>query len=370
MAIGNRIRGIKAVANDRATPHAGMTAFLNGWYAETQKEPKRFIFARSAWIDRMAFGNKKGEALKQAKEELLSKSETEAREKQTEKAEEVRKKIDKLWESHKIPSPYGAVTIKDFTDKAVKELKLDDEAGKDLRAEVGDLWDTFHERLTQEVMAAPDDKELEKRFKLSAQTVDPIAAEALRAASERVYKEMLSRTGATDGEDGWTPSGGDVALGKDAWESVKSAAAKKGWKKGGDTGLTPALKNYAEALTQFTDQRDASPQNPTKLEQAQGVLLGRIDELVTALEDFQPLTDKQFNHPGLCACATAWSKSVLPCGWSTGRRCLIRSRFALSRAGERRGVSPPVSSHWRADAAPLAPAPGVAGARAGRRIRA
>ena len=301
VAIGNRIRGIKAVANDRATPHAGVTAFLNGWYQKTQTEPKKYIFARSAWIDRLAFPGKEGEALKKAKEEFMGKSETEAREKQSEKAEKVRKQVDKLWESHKIPGPFGAATIKDFTDKAVKALGLDETAAKDLRTEVGDLWDVFHERLSQEVMASPDDKEVEKRFKLSVQTVDPMAVEALRAASERVYKEMLNRTGATDGEDGWTPSGGDIVLTKDSWENVKKAAERKGWKKGGDTGLTPALKNYGDAFGAFDKERNNSPQNRTTLEQAQGVLLGSIDKLVTALEDFQPLTDKQFNHPGLSA---------------------------------------------------------------------
>ncbi len=298
VAIRNHMRSIKALANDEVTPHAGMAAFLDVWGKKADDEATAATKKRSEWIDRMAFGGKTGTQLEQAKEEILTNAVKLAQENQAKKATEVRNKVEALWNSRSIPSPYGSTTMEKFTALAAKRLNLNGSETEALKSEVEILQLMVLEQLSQEVMAAPNEKELKERFEQSAKNYESLVVEGLRAACAEQYQIMVERTGATDGADGWKPGSGDVVLTVSAWEGVKKIA-EKGWT-GKSVDLNAPLKQYENALLTFT-QSDRSEENRTQLEQTQGVLLGQIDALVEALEKFQPLTNNQFNHPGLSA---------------------------------------------------------------------
>lgn len=299
---------IKAVANDQTTEHAGMKVFTQQWSKLADSRLDQVKQDRAKLIEAKAFPGLEGEVLEQAKQKFLDEAVETAKREQAVKAGERQAAIARLWDAHKIKTPWVTCTLNEFPNKirsglltfgATGAMDFHESEVAELVVEVGELRSALLERLGRELLASPDD-ELGKNFTASAMSADRFVVEALRTACEQLYHDKMRREGATEASL-WSPSSSDIVLDWEQWRRVIAAAKSGGWDQETNTGFTDSLKAYQEARRAFDSESQKTTPNPTVVEQQRGLVLGTLDELEKKLRAFRPVTKQKFHHPGLLA---------------------------------------------------------------------
>ncbi len=305
-SLQTEINAIKAVTNDKKTEHAGMKAFLLDWWKLAGIRMDTAAKTRSEYIDKKAFPNLSGEALANAKKEMLDKAVKKAKEDQALKVAARKKLIAQLWDAYEIKTPYKTCKLLDFPKKmeggaftfgTVGSLDFDETEVNELAVEVAELRKSILERLNTELVASTE-TDLRKDFKASALTAERRVVEGLRASCERLYEAKLKREGKTS-EKLWTPKPNDIVLDWEQWRKVIDAAKSGGWDQEENTGFTELLKTFQKARDAFVAENKKDEPNKTIVEQQRGIILGSLDELEQKLHKFKPVTELKFYHPGL-----------------------------------------------------------------------
>jgi len=300
------IRGIEAVTNDKSTEHLGMKAFTQQWYNLADSRMTQVSKDRSKLIDTKDFPGKTGFELEQAKQQVLDQALETAKLRQAEKVQERTIAIERLWDAHKIKTPWTTCKLAEFPDKvksgiftfgATGAMDFHDKEVRALQVEVRKLREAVLVRLGRELMASTEET-LANDFTASAMTADRVVIESLRLICEDLYDKKMRDSDTTEAPL-WSPSPTDIVLDAKQWRKVITAAKSGGWDQESNTGFTDALKAYQEARQAFDEEQRKSTPNPTTVEQKKGLVLGALDEFARKLNDFHPVTKQKFHHPGL-----------------------------------------------------------------------